>query len=102
MAWVRLAAAMEVVEGQILAVEAEGRPLALYRVEGRLYCTDGVCSHAFALLADGWLDGHVVECPLHAGQFDVRTGEGLGPPIDKAIKTFQVRIEGDDVLVSLP
>ncbi len=100
--WVRVAGDGEVVEGAVLAVEAGGRTLALYRVEGALFCTDAVCSHAHALLSDGWLDGHVIECPLHAGQFDIRTGRGLGPPIDRDIEVFGVRAEGDDVLVRLP
>ncbi len=100
-AWVRVAAAADIAEGEPVAVEAAGRRLALYRVEGELFCTDNVCTHAFALLTEGWLEGHLIECPLHAGQFDIRTGRGCGDPIDTDLKTFPVRVEGDDVLVAL-
>ncbi len=99
--WIRVAATGDVAEGEAKPVEAGGRSLALCRVEGEWFCTDNVCSHAFALLTDGWLEGHVIECPLHAGQFDIRTGAGQGPPIDTDIKTFPVKIEGDAVLVKL-
>jgi len=99
--WTRVAAAEEVPEGEPWAVEVQGRQLALYRVDGEWFCTDDVCTHAFALLSEGWLDGHVIECPLHAGQFDIRTGRGLCPPITDDLQTFPVRVEGDAVLVDL-
>ncbi len=100
--WVVVASVADVEEGGALGVEVNGLNLAIYRVEGEWYCTDNVCTHAFALLTDGWLDDHVIECPLHAGQFDIRTGKGLCAPIDKDLQTFPVRIEGTDVLVELP
>ena len=53
-----------------------GLNLALYHVGDAWFCTDNICTHAFALLTDGWLEGHVIECPLHGGQFDIRTGKG--------------------------
>ena len=75
--------------------------LALYRVDGEFFCTDNVCTHAYALLTDGWLEGHVIECPLHAGQFDIRTGKGLCPPITTDLRTLLVRIDGEDLFVEL-
>ena len=100
--WVRIAGTADVQDGEALAVEVMGLNLALYHVSGRWFCTDNVCTHAFALLTDGWLEEHTIECPLHAGQFDIRTGKGLGPPIDTDLKTFPVRVEGGDVLIALP
>lgn len=100
--WTRVAAVKDVPEGTALPVEINGLQLAVYHVEGGGYhCTDNVCTHAFALLTDGWLEGCMVECPLHAGQFDVRTGKGQGAPIEEDLKTFPVKIEGNDILVAL-
>jgi nitrite reductase/ring-hydroxylating ferredoxin subunit len=100
--WVRVASASDVADGEAFAVEIAGLNLALYHVGDEWFCTDNVCTHAFALLTDGWLEGHVIECPLHAGQFDIRTGKGLCEPIAADLKTFAVRVEGDDVQVELP
>jgi len=100
--WTRIAGVDDVAEGEALPVEVMGLNLALYRVSGEWFCTDNVCTHAFVLLTDGWLEGHVIECPLHSGQFDVRTGKGLGAPITENLQTFSVRIEGSNVLVALP
>ncbi len=99
--WVVVASVADVEEGGALGVEVNGLQLAVYHVGDAWYCTDNVCTHAFALLTDGWLEDHVIECPLHGGQFDIRTGEGLCPPIAKDVQTFPVRIEGTDVLVGL-
>ena len=101
--WVRVAAVGDVAEGSAIPVEVAGFSLAVYHLDsGEYFCTDNVCTHAFALLTDGWLEGNVIECPLHAGQFDVRTGKGLCEPIEEDLKTFPVRVEGDDILVALP
>jgi nitrite reductase/ring-hydroxylating ferredoxin subunit len=101
--WVRVASADEIVEGEVLPVEVAGRHLAIYRLEdGAFYATDNVCTHAFALLSEGWLEEGVIECPLHNGRFDVRTGKGLCPPIEEDLQTFAVRLDGDQVMVGLP
>jgi nitrite reductase/ring-hydroxylating ferredoxin subunit len=99
--WIRVASTADVPEGEALAVQVKGLTLAVYHVGDEWFCSDNVCTHEFALLTDGWLEGHIIECPLHAGRFDVRTGKGLGDPIDTDLKVFPVRIEGDDVLVEV-
>ncbi len=99
--WVRVAALADVAEGGVLGVEANGRRIALYHLEDGIHATDDVCTHAYALLSEGWLEDGVIECPLHAGQFDVRTGKGLCAPIDRDVQTIPVRVDGPDILVKL-
>ena len=99
--WIRIASTSDVPEGEAHAIETMGLTLALYHVGDSWFCTDNICTHALALLTEGWLEGHVIECPLHGGQFDIRTGKGLGAPIDADLKTFPVRIDGSDILISL-
>jgi nitrite reductase/ring-hydroxylating ferredoxin subunit len=101
-AWQRVAAAEDVPEGEVLALRLGERQVALYNVEGRIYATDNVCTHAYALLSDGWLDGTVVECPLHGGQFDVTTGEALSSPCERALSTFPTRVAEGQVEILLP
>ena len=100
--WVRVAAVADLAEGSMLAVDVNGQNLAIYHLDGGEICaTSNVCTHAFAMLTDGWLEGNVIECPLHAGQFDVRTGKGLCPPIEEDLQTFPVKVEGGEILVDL-
>jgi nitrite reductase/ring-hydroxylating ferredoxin subunit len=97
--WVTVAKASEVAPGEMAAGQAGKDDIAIYNLNGEYYATHAVCTHAFALLTDGFLDGEVVECPLHAGCFEIKTGKGLGPPIGRDIKTYQTRVEGDDVQI---
>jgi nitrite reductase/ring-hydroxylating ferredoxin subunit len=99
--WVTIAPADAIAEEEMLAVDAEGARIALYRAGGCVYATDDLCTHANAALTDGWLEGCIVECPLHGGRFDVTTGKGLGPPIDCDLKTYEVRVAGTDIQVGL-
>ncbi len=100
--WVRVAGIDDIAAGSALGVTVGDLNLAIYHLDdGRVFCTDNVCTHAFALLTDGWLEGTIIECPLHAGQFDVCTGKGLGAPIEEDLKPFPVKIEDGAVLVGI-
>ena len=99
--WVRVATA-DLPQGEMVAVEVGRTSLALYHLDdGSWHATENECTHAFAMLTDGWLDGCEVECPLHAGRFDVRDGKPLCPPVDQPVRTYPVRIDGDAVMVRM-
>jgi naphthalene 1,2-dioxygenase ferredoxin component len=99
--WVRAASRGELMEGEPLGVEVAGHSIALYDIEGQLFATDNICTHAYARLSDGWLDGELIECPLHAARFDVRTGKVLDPPATEDLKTYSVRIVDDEIQVKI-
>ena len=99
--WVAVASVTAIAEGDVVGAKVGDKLIALYNVGGHIYATDNVCSHAFALLSDGWLDGSEIECPLHAGRFDVTTGKGLGPPIPSDIRTYKTRIVGDTIQIDV-
>jgi nitrite reductase/ring-hydroxylating ferredoxin subunit len=100
--WVQVAAIDDIAAGSALGVTVGDLNLAIYHVDdGRVFCTDNICTHAFALLTDGWMEGTTIECPLHAGQFDVCTGKGLGAPIEEDLKAFAVRVEAGQIFVNI-
>ena len=99
--WVTVASASKLAPGEIKDAKVGEAEIAIYNVDGAFYATSNICTHAFALLSDGWLDGDEVECPLHAGRFDVRTGKALCPPVEIDIQTYPVRVVGDDVQVRI-
>jgi nitrite reductase/ring-hydroxylating ferredoxin subunit len=100
--WVKVVPAINLDEGAMVGVEIGDLQIAVYKVDGEFYATDNVCTHAFALLTDGFLEGDVVECPLHAGCFNVKTGKGLGEPIFEDIRSFSVRVSDGIVEVEIP
>jgi naphthalene 1,2-dioxygenase system ferredoxin subunit len=99
--WVRAANRSDLAEGEPLGVEVAGRAIALYDIDGALFATDNICTHAYARLSDGWLDGGLIECPLHAARFDVRTGKVLDPPATEDLKTYPVRVVDGEIQVKL-
>jgi naphthalene 1,2-dioxygenase system ferredoxin subunit len=99
--WVRAAARSDLAEGEVIGVEVGGRSIALYDADGNLFATDNICTHAYACLSDGWLDGEVIECPLHAARFDIRSGKVLDPPATEDLKTYPVRIVEGEIQIRL-
>jgi naphthalene 1,2-dioxygenase system ferredoxin subunit len=99
--WVRAAARSDLAEGEVIGVEVAGRSIALYDADGNVFATDNICTHAYACLSDGWLDGEVIECPLHAARFDIRSGKVLDPPATEDLKTYPVRIVDGEIEVRL-
>ena len=99
--WTRAAGRSDLAAGEVLGVEVAGRSIALYAADDGIFATDKICTHAYACLSDGWLDGEVIECPLHAARFDIRTGKVLDPPATEDLKTYQVRVVGDEIQVRL-
>jgi len=100
-AWQRVARLAELPPGSVRRVVVEGIEIALCNVGGVLYAVDDVCSHAYASLSEGALVGAELECPLHGGCFDVRTGAAAGGIVTEDLRRFAVRVDGADVCVSL-
>lgn len=102
--WVRVASTADLPEGEaVIGVAIGDEQVAVYRLEdGSIHATDNICTHEYACLSEGWLEEGKIECPLHAGAFDVRTGKGQGAPIEEDLKVYAVRVEGDDILVNVP
>ncbi|MDB5728544.1 MAG: Rieske (2Fe-2S) region [Noviherbaspirillum sp.] len=99
--WIDVAAADSVPDDDVRAAAADGKELALYSVDGTIYATDNICTHGFARLSDGFLDGFEIECPLHQGCFDVRSGKATCAPASQDIATYPVKIENGRVFVDL-
>lgn len=99
--WTDAAAVDDVPADDVIAVLVGGNEVALYSVEGNVYATDNICTHGHARLCEGFLEGHEIECPLHQGKFDVRSGKPTCAPVTEAIRSYPVKIEGGRVFLSL-
>jgi nitrite reductase/ring-hydroxylating ferredoxin subunit len=98
---VKIANASELAAGTAKVVEAEGRSIALFNVDGTFCALDNTCTHVGGPLGEGVLSGEAVTCPWHGAKFNVRTGEVLGPPARQGVRAFPVTVAGDDVFVEL-
>ncbi|RYF68481.1 MAG: non-heme iron oxygenase ferredoxin subunit [Comamonadaceae bacterium] len=100
--WHVAAALDDVWEGAPLGVEVAGTCIALYRFGDAVHAAGDLCPHQEGVkLSAGYLDGDVIECPMHQSCFNVKTGAVLGPPAKDAIPTYPIRIEDGKVYVQL-
>src|ERR1700685_1475519 len=83
----------ELAPGEMKFVAIERERIVLANVGGSFYALRDVCGHRNAPLSRGRLDGHVIECPLHFAQFDVRTGKLIDGPVSADIPVYEVRVE---------
>lgn len=97
-----VAEAAELAPGDVKQVRVGARVLALYNVGGTLYATDDTCTHALASLSEGYLDGDVIECPLHQGCFHVPSGKAVAPPACVDLRAYPVKIADGKVYIELP
>lgn len=98
--WIPIASVDECPEGTAVERVAAGRIVALYHIDGRFYALDGVCPHQGGPLGKGALSGCIVTCPWHGWQFDVTDGQHqISPSLRQP--AFEVRVEGDSVLVRI-
>ncbi len=91
----------EIPEDEGKAVAVGDHQIAIFNLGGEFYATDDICTHAYASLAEGYVEDGCIECPLHAGRFDIKTGKAQGVPVTEDIKTYKVRVEGDDIYVEV-
>jgi nitrite reductase/ring-hydroxylating ferredoxin subunit len=98
---VELCGADEVAEGAALKVETHGLTLAVFNVDGRYYVTDDLCTHGPGSLSEGYIEGDVVECNFHNGQFNIRTGEVVSPPCMIPMKTYPTTVANGKVVIEI-
>jgi naphthalene 1,2-dioxygenase system ferredoxin subunit len=96
-AWTPVATLDDFAASDAIAVVAAGKEIAIYLVDGTVFATANRCTHGDARLCDGWVEGHEIECPLHQGRFDVRSGAATGAPAEVPLATYPARLAGDRV-----
>lgn len=88
--------------GELMYVEVGDEFVCLINLDGEIHAINDTCTHEDASLSDGTIVGDEIECPMHGGSFDIRTGEPTNFPVVVAIEKYGVRIDGDDIQVEVP
>ena len=99
--FVKVAKTEDLAPGQGKMVEAGGKTIALFNVDGDYYAIDDTCTHKGGPLSEGELDGKEVTCPWHGAVFDVTTGELLGPPAMEGVACYKVRVSGNSIEIEI-
>jgi nitrite reductase (NADH) small subunit len=99
MAFVKVCNKNDIPAGSGKTVNVNGTAVALFNVEGTFYAIDDTCLHRGGPLGEGELDGKIAVCPWHGWRWDVTTGVNQLNP-DVTVKKYDVKVEGEDVLVA--
>ena len=97
--FVTVARVGEIPVGGVKVVRVDDQPIALFHLDDGYYAMDDLCTHDGGPLAEGALEGTVIECPRHGARFDVRTGAVLSLPATAPVPMYEVRVEGDEIQV---
>jgi 3-phenylpropionate/trans-cinnamate dioxygenase ferredoxin subunit len=99
--WVKACACDDIDEEDLIRWDHGGRTYAIYNTDDGFFATDGMCTHEEQHLEDGLVTGDVIECPLHQGRFNIKSGKALSSPVCIDLKTYPVMVEGGDVYVQV-
>jgi 3-phenylpropionate/trans-cinnamate dioxygenase ferredoxin subunit len=99
--FVKVATCSEMPPGGKKLVEVDGRPIAVFNVDGTFYAIDDVCTHDGGPLAEGELMGCEIQCPRHGARFDVRTGRPLCMPAIEPVAVHPIEVRGEDIYVAV-
>ena len=101
MPWHHIADLSDLAERDVIGRRCAGWNISVYRLDGTYFATSGVCTHANALLSDGEVVEGYIECPLHFGLFNIRTGEAAGAPVSVDLTVYPVRVKGTRIEIAL-
>src|SRR5260370_39669125 len=98
--WIKAANAPDGPEDGTLLVNLRVEPVCLYNLGGKIFATHDTCTHGQASLADGFIEGEEIECPLHQGKFHIATGKAAAAPCTEDTRTYAAKIGSGPVLTS--
>ena len=100
--WHLVGAADAIDEEVVMRFDHGSATYAIYNTPKGFFATDGLCTHECALLADGFVQGDIIECPMHQGRFHIPTGKVRSAPASVDIRTYPVKLEGGSLFIGLP
>ena len=101
--WIPACKADDIDSEDVRRFDHAGRTFAIYRsADDAYYATDGFCTHEQAHLADGFVMDNIIECPMHNGRFNYKTGDAKGAPVCVNLKTYPVKVDGGTVFLQVP
>lgn len=101
MTWLKVCATTEIEDGEGFKVDSVRPPIAVFHLDGEYHATADTCSHADSSLSEGYVEDGEVECVWHMARFCLRTGAARTLPATEPIRTYEVRVQDDEILVLL-
>jgi nitrite reductase/ring-hydroxylating ferredoxin subunit len=98
---IELCKTSDVEVGAALRVEKDDLTLAVFNLEGEFFVIDDACTHGPGSLSEGYVEGDIIECNFHNGQFNIKTGEVVSPPCMVPVKTYRTIVDDGKVFIEV-
>jgi len=82
-----------------IQIDLDGDKILIAKLNNEIVAVSDICTHAGCFLSDGNIKENKVECPCHAGEFNLITGEALGGPVSKPVKIYDVKIDNENIFI---
>ena len=99
--WIKACSKDKVGQGELFGFDHDNQKILLSNLDGKIFATDRICTHAEADLSTGILSEEGLRCPLHLSVFNLETGTPQNPPAEKPLKTYNVKIEQNEIFVEV-
>lgn len=99
--WIEVGPTNSIDEEDVIRFDHQEKTFCIYRLKDGFYATDGICTHEAVHLEDGLVMDDEIECPMHQGIFNIKSGEAISPPACKDLKTYPVKIDNDKIFIKL-
>lgn len=99
--WVKVCAEKDLKKGEMVEFDYKEKKMMVANLGGKIYASDRICTHADADLTTGILNEEGVTCPLHLSTFDLKTGVPANLPAEVPLKTYNVKIERNEIYVEV-
>ena len=99
--WVKACGTDKVANGELYGFDHDDKKILLTNLDGKIFATDRICTHAEADLSTGILSEEGIRCPLHLSVFNLDTGKPQNPPAEESLKTYNVKIDNNEVYVEV-
>ena len=99
--WILVGTADNIEVEDIIRFDHNNKTFCVYKLEDGFYATDGICTHEAVHLEDGLVMDNEIECPMHQGVFDIKTGEAISPPACDDLKTYPVKVEDNNIYIQI-
>ena len=99
--WILVGTADNVEVDDVIRFDHNDKTFCVYNLEDGFYATDGICTHEAVHLEDGLVMDNEIECPMHQGVFDIKTGEAISPPACDDLKTYPVKVEDNNIYIQI-
>ena len=99
--WIEVCNKSEIETDDLKRFDYGDKTFCIYKLHDSFFATDGICTHEQVHLEDGLVMHGEIECPMHQGIFDIKTGKALSPPACEDLKTYEVKVEKDKIYIKL-